>query len=117
MIDDARQAVRTYFDSWRTKDFDTLQSVLADDVSFVGPLSQADGAADCRRGIEGMSQIVTDIVVKKVFIDGPDALTWFELHTKHASPRETANWSHVEDGKITRIRVAFDARGFADADR
>ena len=24
-----------------------------------------------------------------------------------------ANWMHVEDGKITRIRVAFDARGIA----
>lgn len=117
MIDDARQAVRTYFDAWKTKDFDTLQSVLADDVSFVGPLGRAEGAADCRRGIEGMSQIVTDIVVKKVFVDGSDALTWFELHTKHASPRPTANWSHVEEGRITRIQVAFDARGFARDDR
>jgi hypothetical protein len=24
-----------------------------------------------------------------------------------------ANWMHVENGKITRIRVAFDARGIA----
>jgi hypothetical protein len=22
-----------------------------------------------------------------------------------------ANWMHIEDGKITRIRVAFDPRG------
>ena len=26
-----------------------------------------------------------------------------------------ANWMHVEDGKIARIRVAFDARGIAGA--
>jgi hypothetical protein len=24
-----------------------------------------------------------------------------------------ANWMHVEDGKIIRIKVAFDARGIA----
>jgi hypothetical protein len=111
MIDNARQAATTYFDAWKMNDFDTLQAVLAEDVSFVGPLGTANGADACRRGIEGMSQIVTDIVVHKVFVDGADALTWFDLHTKVAPPCATANWSHVENGKITRIRVAFDARG------
>jgi hypothetical protein len=30
-----------------------------------------------------------------------------------ADPVPVANWMHVEDGKITRIKVAFDARGIA----
>jgi hypothetical protein len=30
-----------------------------------------------------------------------------------AEPVPVANWMHVEDGKITRIRAAFDARGLA----
>jgi hypothetical protein len=46
----------------------------------------------------------------KRFVDGPDVLTWFDLHTAAAKRMPTANWSHVEDGKITRIRVAFDPR-------
>jgi hypothetical protein len=25
----------------------------------------------------------------------------------------TANWTHVEDGKVTEIKVAFDARELA----
>jgi hypothetical protein len=37
-------------------------------------------------------------------------LTWYDLHTRVASPAPTANWSHVEDGKIARIRVTFDPR-------
>jgi hypothetical protein len=45
-----------------------------------------------------------------VFVDGPDVLTWFDLHTTVAPPAPTANWQHVEDGRITRIRVAFDPR-------
>jgi hypothetical protein len=44
------------------------------------------------------------------FVDGADVLTWFELHTKDADPIPVANWSHVEDGWITRIRVTFDPR-------
>src|SRR6266496_2685809 len=53
--------------------------------------------------------------VRKVFHDGPDVLTWFDLATSVAGTVPVANWMHVQDGKITRIRVAFDARGFAAA--
>ncbi|MGH3418771.1 MAG: hypothetical protein ACRDOD_04125 [Streptosporangiaceae bacterium] len=35
------------------------------------------------------------------------------LATSVADPVPVANWMHIEDGKITRIRVAFDARGIA----
>jgi len=28
-----------------------------------------------------------------------------------ADPVPVANWMHVEDGRITRIRAAFDPRG------
>jgi hypothetical protein len=37
-------------------------------------------------------------------------LTWYDLHTTKADPVPTANWSHLEDGKITTIRATFDAR-------
>jgi hypothetical protein len=59
---------------------------------------------------------VTDIIVRKVFVDGDDVLTWFELHTSVARPVPTANWSRVQNGKITSIRVVFDARELAPKD-
>jgi SnoaL-like domain len=102
--------VATYFDAWRSNDFDTLQSVLADDVDFAGPLGTAHGPEACRRGLEKLSEIKTDIVVRRRFVDGPDVLTWFDLETTVAPPCAVANWSHVEDGKIARIRVTFDPR-------
>jgi hypothetical protein len=106
-------AAAAYFDAWKGKDFATLRSLLADDVTFDGPLAQLDNADDCVNGLEGMSRIMTDIVVHKRFVDGGDVLTWFDLHTTVADPVPTANWSHVESGKITSIRVAFDARPLA----
>jgi hypothetical protein len=57
-----------------------------------------------------MHAILRDVVVLKRFLDGPDVLTWFELHTAVAPPAPTANWMHVEDGRITAIRVTFDPR-------
>jgi hypothetical protein len=49
--------------------------------------------------------------VRRMVVDGADAITWFDLHTTVAEPMPVANWSHVENGEITRVRVTFDPRG------
>lgn len=110
MTTDARSVATTYFDAWKARDFERLRSILADDATFRGPLGSADSGDECLQGLRGMSQIVTDIVVRKVWVDGPDVLTWFDLHTSVAPPSPTVNWSHVEQGRITTIRVTFDPR-------
>ena len=113
MAEDAEHVAATYFTAWKGRDFTTFRSVLADDVVFDGPLGHVEGGDACAQALQRMSQIVTDIVVQKRFVDGPDVLTWFDLHTSVAPPCPTANWSHVENGKITRVRVAFDPRPLA----
>src|SRR5215475_3350343 len=89
-----------YFDAWMRGDFDAVRAVLADDATFEGPLGRASNADECVAGLRRMSQIVTDIVVRKTFVDGPDVLTWYDLHTATTEPVPTVNWRHVRDGKI-----------------
>jgi ketosteroid isomerase-like protein len=114
MSTDTQAVAETYFEAWRAHDFARLREVLADDVTFRGPLGTADGADEAIRGLEGMAKsVMADIVVEKMFVDGPDVVTWFTLHTPAGDRLPTANWSHVEDGKVTRIRVAFDPRPIA----
>ncbi|WP_424216291.1 nuclear transport factor 2 family protein (plasmid) [Streptomyces sp. BI20] len=104
-----------YFDAWQTGDFEALRALLADDVSFVGALGTADGAEACLAGLRGMSTILERIEVKARVADADDVITWFDLHTTDAPPTPTANWTHVEDGRITAIRVTFDPRGILGA--
>jgi hypothetical protein len=111
--DDARRAAETYFEAWLGRDFDRLRPLLADDATFRGPLGAANSGDECLDGLRGMAQMITDIKILKMFVDGPDVLTWYDLHTASASPAPTANWMHVEDGKITRIRAVFDPREIA----
>jgi ketosteroid isomerase-like protein len=99
-----------YFDSWRAKDFGAFRALLAEDATFDGPLATIEGADKLVAGIEGMSKITTDIVVERMVADGSDVLTWFALHTSVAPPTPVANWIHVEDGLIARVRVTFDPR-------
>lgn len=61
-------------------------------------------------GLKGPGQLLTDIVIHKMFVNDHDVLTWFDLHTSIAPPATVANWSRIENSKITRIRVTFDPR-------
>jgi SnoaL-like domain len=110
MSDTVAEIGAKYFDAWKRGDFDALRAILADDATFDGPLGQARNAEECVAGLRGMSKIVTDIVERKTFVDGPDVLTWFDLHTADTGPLPTVNWRHVEGGRITSIRVVFDPR-------
>ena len=109
--DGAAQAATTYFDAWLARDFARLGAVLADDVDFAGPLGQVTGRDDCLRGLEGLAKIMTGIEIRTVFTSGSDVLTWYDMLTTVAGPVPVANWMQIQDGKITRIRVAFDPRG------
>lgn len=106
-----RTAVTTYFDAWRDRDFDRLRTVLAPDVDFVGVMGVAKGIDECVAGLQGMAELImTDLTLHARVVEGSEAITWFDLHTASTPPIPTANWSHVEDGLITRIRVTFDPR-------
>lgn len=98
-----------YFDAWRAKDMDAYRALLADGVDFAGPFGTAHGIDECVEGMRRLAGGTTDVVVEKMIGDDNDVISWFDLHTADAS-FAVANWTHVEGGRITRIRVTFDPR-------
>jgi hypothetical protein len=74
MTGSAADIAAVYFDAWQAGDFARLRAILADDVTFDGPLGHAGNAEECIAGLQRMSQVVTDIVIRKTFIDGPTFL-------------------------------------------
>ncbi|MGV8873386.1 MAG: nuclear transport factor 2 family protein [Rhodococcus sp. (in: high G+C Gram-positive bacteria)] len=110
-----KEVAGTYFEAWKNQDFDTLATVLHENATFRGPLGSAANGAECLSGLKGMSEIITDIEIAHIFVDGPNVLTWFDLHTSVASPATTANWQRIENGKIMKIRVTFDPRNILEA--
>nr|WSX49113.1 nuclear transport factor 2 family protein [Streptomyces sp. NBC_00974] len=107
---DAEEIAAAYIAAWRGKEFDALRSLLADEFSYIGPLATLDDPDGCRESLERMSPVTTDLVVERVFVSESDVVTWFTLHTSVAGPTPVANWIHVEDGKINRIRAVYDPR-------
>jgi hypothetical protein len=105
-----KNTMQRYFETWNAHQFDAFEAQLADDVDFAGPLGMARGPAECRAGVEGLSRIAERAEVVRMAADGPDVITWFELHTRAGDAVPVANWATVEDGRVKRIRVTFDPR-------
>ena len=71
--DAIKRIAQTYFDAWRSRDFDRLRSILADDVSFRGPLGTTDGAEATIAGLRGMAEnVMRDIDISLMAVDGSD---------------------------------------------
>ncbi|MBV2152495.1 nuclear transport factor 2 family protein [Kitasatospora sp. SUK 42] len=107
----ARELAETYFTAWEAGEFETMRGLLAEDVDFVGALGTASGVEEVLAGLKGLGQVLEKIDVKVRVAEGDEVITWFDLCTGIAPPAPTANWMHVEGGKIVRIRVTFDPRG------
>lgn len=104
------EVAAAYFGAWKSNDVERVRPLLGDDVSFAGALGSTRGVEETLRGLGGMFSMTEQVEVIKRWVDGPDVLTWFELRTARAGPLAIVNWSHVESGRITRIRATFDPR-------
>ena len=108
---DPKEIAKSYFKSWQERDFETFRSLLAVDATFTGPLGVANNADECVEALKRLSNIVTDIVISHMWADESDVITWFELFTnKSTQPLVVANWSHIENNKIKKIRASYDPR-------
>ena len=106
-----KETMQSYFTHWNDGAFDELQALFADDVDFAGPMGTARGPQECRRGLEGVASMTTDRRVITMLAEGDEVITWFELHAEGIAPIPVANRATVgQDGRIRRIRVAFDPR-------
>ena len=104
-----KELATTYFEAWQSGDWERLRGVLADDATFTGPMGTADDGDACVAGLQGLAQLTTGIEIHAMVADDVDVITFYDLLTE-AAVLPTANWSHVVDGRISRIRAAFDPR-------
>lgn len=111
---DAKAVADKFFKAWTGGDFDTARGLLHDDLSFQGPIDSFDNADAYIGALQGLSQIVKAAEEQKVFVDGDDVCVIYDLVTATpAGTAPTAEWYHLRGGKISAVRVFFDARPFA----
>src|SRR5438045_8957184 len=78
---DARRVAEAFLDAWTAKDLDGARRLAHDDLSFEGPIDTFHDADAYLQSLKGLSQIVTGVDKRKVFVDGEDVCVIYDLHT------------------------------------
>ena len=104
------EVAAAYFDAWTNNDIGRVRPLFHEEVTFDGALGSTRGIEETVAGLGRMFAMTEHVEVLHRWLDGPDVLTWFELRTMTAGPLAIVNWTHVDAGLITRIRVTFDPR-------
>jgi predicted SnoaL-like aldol condensation-catalyzing enzyme len=93
------------------RDFKSARNYLKDNVSYWSPLNSFDGVESYLKYNASLHMPKPDI--KKVFTDGDDVCLLYEMTlTTQRVPLFVSFWAHVDDGKISSIKVLFDPRPF-----
>jgi hypothetical protein len=108
----AKEIVMEYFEAiTERQDFKSARSYLKDNVSYVSPLNSFDRAEPYLQYNSSLHLPKLDI--KKIFTDGDDVCLLYEINlTKPPATVFVSAWCHVDDGKISSIRLLFDPRPF-----
>src|SRR5690348_1017275 len=95
------------------KEFAAARKLLHDHLEFHGPIDTFHKADDYLHAIQKLSAIVEGVDILKVFEDRNEVALFCDLKTKTVGTSFVSEWYKINDGKISSVRVVFDARPFA----
>ncbi|MBV1857835.1 MAG: nuclear transport factor 2 family protein [Nannocystaceae bacterium] len=106
-----QEIVTAFYSRIEARDFDSLRSMLHDDLDFEGPVEGSDSADAFVAAVAKMSSLTEGFDVLHLFVDGERACCVFDLVT--ATPignSPVAEYFQVRDGRIASIRSHYDSR-------
>jgi hypothetical protein len=104
-----------YIDACSRKDLDTVATLLAPDVHFVGPGNELTGAPAYLAVLRRLGPIWERSDVKQVFVDGSSVCVIYDFVTTTAGPVPIVEWLQVEGGRVQAVRLFFDRVTFKPA--
>ena len=108
------QIVENYLNAIEQGDFERARTCLSDELTYIGPTARFNDPESFIENIWHVSQILHHIEIHKTFVDGNDVCTIMDFHV-HFDERKSVpvvQWAMVENGKISRIEVFFDATDY-----
>jgi ketosteroid isomerase-like protein len=108
----AKEVVDRFNQALQAKDFAAARKLLADDLSFEGPIDRFSRADDYVAAISKLYGMVRGVEHQASIAEGAEVAVFSVLDTPIARA-PVAEWYIVRDGRITQLRAYFDARPFA----
>lgn len=105
-VSSAREVVLSCVKAINEQDFKIARTFVSDDMQFIGVLGSRNGA---QAYFDDMEKMKLKYDIKKVFADGEDVCLFYDLQIS-GKTISGCGWYHVEDEKITSLKVIFDPR-------
>lgn len=106
----AKNVIEGYTEAWTRGDLAKARTYLADDLKFEGSIFSFSIADDLIAALKGFPDILERIDVhRRLFDDRGGVLLYDCVTTGPVGVIRHAEFFEVEDGKITEIRLVFDA--------
>ena len=102
----AKVVVQIFLNALNEENFDLAKEQLASDLHFKGVMAERNGA---EAYMADMQKMKLKYLVQKVFAEGNDVCTWYDIDMAGKTIRCCA-WYKVEDEKIKSFEVIFDPR-------
>lgn len=107
---DAKEIVTRYHTAWTNGDIKSAREYLADDLDFKGSIDKFNRADDFIAALAGFQKILRGVNLLQSFFSETGAALLYDCDTiTPAGVIRTAEFFTVANGKITKIRLVFDA--------
>lgn len=105
-----RATVRSYHESWTHGDMARARSCLADDLAFQGPIDRFGSADPFIPALSGfVAMLERADLLQELYSDTGAALLYDCVTHSPAGTLRTAKLFELENSKIARIQLVFDA--------
>jgi ketosteroid isomerase-like protein len=118
-MEKALETVNRFYDTTENKKGNGLETMLAKDMTFVGPLMKTTGAEEYIKSTKQFLQMHRATRMLKQFENGNDVCSIYEMDV--ATPDggtitlELTDWIQVTNGKVAKQKIYYDPREFAKA--
>jgi hypothetical protein len=107
---DAKEIVTKYHHAWTAGDIKSAREYLADDLDFKGSIDTFNRADDFIAALSGFQKMLRGVNLIQSFFSDTGAALLYDCDTlSPAGVIRTAEFFTMADGKITAIRLVFDA--------
>lgn len=117
----ALEIANRFYDTTENKKGKGLETILAKDMTFTGPLMKTSGMYDYIELTKQFLQMHRATRLLKQFENGDDVCSIYEMDI--ATPAggiitlELTDWIQVSNGKVAKQKIYYDPREFAKAFR
>ncbi|NTW57338.1 MAG: nuclear transport factor 2 family protein [Chlorobiaceae bacterium] len=115
---DTRQLIEAYHKAWTIGTMDEARSYLADNLDFQGSINTFTTADNFMKALADFRNILRGVTRLKTFCDGNEGVLLYDCDTESpAGVVRTAEFLTVTEGKISAIRLVFDATALRPLNR